>query len=121
MSKSTRVEVGSSRKYDTDEKKRIVAEYRAASDTTGRNAVLRRYGTFQQSMSRWGAQIDAGTLGVRAKPAKGRNKDKDRARALEKQLARSRERVATLEELVAAQGKVLALTSGVVVSAPDGL
>ena len=108
--KSTRVDVRERRSFSIDERRRIVAEYRAASRTE-RGEVLRRNGVYQQAVWRWGRQIDAGTLGTTrpGPPATGKDPAKVRVRELEEQLARSKERVTVLEELVTAQGKCLAL------------
>lgn len=106
---STRVDVRKRRSFTDEDKRRIVAEYRAAiASGEGGGVVLRREGLFQSVVHRWGVKIDAGTLGVRAVPA-GRDPAKARVRELEEQLARARARVDTLEELVTAQGKCLAL------------
>ena len=81
---STRVEVRTRRRFTIDDKRRIVAAYR---------------------------QIDDGTLGTtRPGPAPtGRDQAKVRVRELEAQLKTARSKIATLEELVTAQGKCLAL------------
>lgn len=106
---STRVDVRKRRSFTDEDKRRIVAEYRAAiASGEGGGVVLRREGLFQSVVHRWGVKIDAGTLGVGAAPS-GRDPAKARVRELEAQLARARARVDTLEELVTAQGKCLAL------------
>lgn len=66
---------------------------------------------YQSHVSKWGRQIDDGTLGtVRPGPAAtGKDPAKVRVRELEAQLRRAREKISTLEELVTAQGKCLAL------------
>ena len=108
---STRVEVRTRRRFTIDDKRRIVAAYRAATDSTGRGEVLRREGIYQSHVSKWGRQIDDGTLGTkRSGPAPtGRDQAKVRVRELEAQLKTARSKIATLEELVTAQGKCLAL------------
>ena len=108
---STRVEVRTRRRFTVDDKRRIVAAYRAATDSTGRGEVLRREGIYQSHVSKWGRQIDDGTLGTaRPGPAPtGRDQAKVRVRELEAQLKTARSKIATLEELVTAQGKCLAL------------
>lgn len=110
---STRVDVRERRSFSNSDKQRIVTEYRAAiASGEGGGVVLRREGIYQSLVHRWGCLIDAGTLGVprRRGPAPaGKDPAKVRVRELEEQLARSRARVSTLEELVTAQGKCLAL------------
>lgn len=108
---STRVEVRTRRRFTVDDKRRIVAAYRAATDSTGRGEVLRREGIYQSHVSKWGRQIDDATLGTaRPGPAPtGRDQAKVRVRELEAQLKTARLKIATLEELVTAQGKCLAL------------
>lgn len=109
---STRVDVRGRRSFPDAEKRRIVAEYRAAvASGEGGGAVLRREGIFQSLVHRWGGKIDDGTLGAgRASPTPaGRDPAKVRVRELEAQLARANAKIDTLEELVTAQGKCLAL------------
>ena len=107
------MDVRERRSFSNDDKQRIVTEYRAAiASGEGGGVVLRREGIYQSVVHRWGRHIDDGTLdapgdGVRV-PA-GKDPAKVRVRELEEQLARARERVSTLEELVTAQGKCLAL------------
>lgn len=109
---STRVEVKKPRRsFSVEEKRRIVAEYRAASDSTERGEVLRREGIYQSHVWHWGNKIDDGTLGTtkRGPAPGGKDPVKVRVRQLEAQLAKAKARVETLEELVTAQGKCLAL------------
>jgi transposase len=109
---SVRVEVRDKRVFSEDEKRRIVAEYRAAvADKTGGGAVLRREGIYQSLVWHWGNQIDDDTLGKRRRgPApSGKDPAKVRVKELERQLHRARVQIDTLEELVTAQGKCLAL------------
>jgi transposase-like protein len=108
---STQVKTVQRRRFSVEEKRRIVAEYRAAADGT-RGEVLRREGIYQSAVFRWGQQIDAGTLGGPRKERSGpsRSDQTRQIRALQKRLARAEARNATLEELVAAQGIFLALT-----------
>lgn len=112
MVESTQVKAGERRRFSVEEKRRIVAEYRAAP-AGGRGAVLRREGIYQSAVFRWGRQIDDGTLGApRAAGSSPSGSDQARRiRLLEKRLARAEARNSTLEELVAAQGKFLALTA----------
>ena len=110
---STRVDVRERRSFANDEKRRIVAEYRAAV-ASGRGAggeVLRREGIYQSHVMKWGRQIDDATLGtLRRGPAPtGKDPAKIRVRELEAQLVRANAKIGTLEELVGAQGKYLAL------------
>lgn len=109
---STRVDVRERRSFPDSEKRRIVREYRAAvASGEGGGIVLRREGIYQSLVHRWGRLIDDGLLGTRRPgPAPtGKDPAKVRVRELEVQLARARARVSTLEELVTAQGKCLAL------------
>lgn len=110
VAESVRVEVKARRSFSDSEKRRIVAEYRAAPQNL-KGEVLRREGIFQSNVWNWGNQIDDGTLGTRRRgPARtGRDLAKVRVGELETQLARARQRIATLEDLVTAQGKCLAL------------
>lgn len=109
---STRVDVRRRRTFSDDDKRRIVAEYRAAvASGEGGGVVLRREGLYKSVVRRWGLKIDDGTLGaLRRGPAPtGADASKVRVRELEAQLARAKAQVSTLEELVTAQGKCLAL------------
>lgn len=109
---STRVDVRKPRRsFSVEEKRRIVSEYRDALDSTGRGEVLRREGIYQSHVWKWGRQIDDGTLGARKRGPESTGKDpaKVRVRELEAQLARAKSKISTLEELVTAQGKCLAL------------
>jgi len=109
---STRVEVTRTRRrFSIEDKRRIVADYRAASNSTERGGVLRREQIYQSHVSKWGRQIDDGTLGTKrpGPPATGKDPAKVRVRALEAQLAAAKQKISTLEELVTAQGKCLAL------------
>ena len=109
---STRVDVRERRVFPEAEKRRIVAEYRAAiADGTGGGEVLRREGIYQSLVWNWGNQIDDGTLGRRRPgPAPtGKDPAKVRVRELEGQLERARTKIDTLEELVSVQGKCMAL------------
>jgi len=58
----TRVDTAGRRVFSVAEKRQIVAEYGAAEDQTERGKVLRRWGTYQQNVSRWGREIEADTL-----------------------------------------------------------
>lgn len=107
---SVRVDVKARRVFAEAEKRRIVAEYRAAP-LNEKGEVLRREGIFQSNVWNWGNQIDDGTLGTRRRgPAPtGKDPAKVRVRELEDQLERAKAKIGTLEELVTAQGKCLAL------------
>ena len=110
VAESVRVDVKARRSFSDAEKRRIVAEYRAAPQNE-KGEVLRREGIFQSNVWNWGNQIDDGTLGTRRRGPAPTGKDQGRVRVgeLEAQLARARQRISTLEELVTAQGKCLAL------------
>lgn len=107
---STRVDVRARRVFPESEKRRIVAEYRAAQ-LNEKGEVLRREGIFQSNVWNWGNQIDDDTLGKKRRGPVPTGKDlaKVRIRELEEQLERARAKIGTLEELVTAQGKCLAL------------
>ena len=107
---STRVDVKERRSFSDAEKRRMVAAYRAAP-LSQKGEVLRREGIFQSNVWNWGKQIDDGTLGTkRHGPAPtGKDPAKARVRELEEQLGRAKGKIASLEELVTAQGKCLAL------------
>jgi transposase-like protein len=107
---STRVDVKDRRVFPESEKRRIVAEYRAAP-VSQKGEVLRREGVFQSNVWNWGNQIDDGTLGTKRRgPAPtGKDPAKVRVRELEEQLERAKGKIVSLEELVTAQGKCLAL------------
>jgi transposase len=113
---STRVDVRERRSFSVEDKRRIVAAYRAAIVSgEGGGVVLRREGIYQSLVFKWGQQIDDGTLGTRRRGpmASGKDPAKIRVRELEEQLQRARGKIDTLEELVTAQGKCLALHAGV--------
>ena len=109
---STRVDVRERRSFSTDEKRRIVGEYRhAVACGEGGGVVLRREGIYQSLVFKWGQQIDDGTLGTlrRGPTPTGKDPVKTRVRELEAQLVRARSKIDSLEELITAQGKCLAL------------
>ena len=106
-----RVDTAGRRWFSVGEKRRIVAEYEAAADQRGRGEVLRRWGTYQQNVSRWRREIEAGTLGTKRKgqnPADQVKLRQDLRRA-EERLAAARAENETLKALVRAQGKALGL------------
>ena len=107
----TRVDTAGRRRFTLDEKRRIVAEYGAAVDQTGRGAVLRRWGTYQQNVSRWGREIEAGTLGTKRKGPDPKDQAKLRLqlRRAEQKLEKARAENDTLKALIRAQGKALGL------------
>ena len=112
---STRVDVRERRSFSVEDKRRIVAAYRAAvASGDGGGVVLRLEGIYQSLVFKWGRQIDDGTLGTRRRgpTASGKDPAKIRVRELEEQLQRARGRIDTLEELVTAQGKCLVLHAG---------
>lgn len=116
---STRVDVKERRSFADSEKRRIVAEYRAAVESGRGGEVLRREGIYHSLVWHWGRQIDDGTLGrTRRGPAPtGKDQAKVRVRELEAQLVKARSRIETLQELVDAQGKCLALHGGLRIDA----
>jgi transposase-like protein len=63
---STRVDVRERRSFSVEDKRRIVAAYRAAIVSgEGGGVVLRREGIYQSLVFKWGQQIDDGTLVAR--------------------------------------------------------
>ncbi len=107
----TRVDSAGRRRFTVAEKRQIVDEYTGAADATERGAVLRRWGTYQQNVSRWRREIAAGTLGTKGKGPTPTSQAELRGklRRSEQKLAKAKEEIATLKELVRAQGKALGL------------
>jgi len=106
------------RRFSKAEKAEIVAEYAAASTVTGRGEVLRRWETYQQNVSRWTKEAKAVNGGK--KPAVSAAKLAKQLDAAEAKLVKATDRVALLEELVSAQGKVLGLHAKNAGSPPRG-
>ena len=106
---SVHVEVVPRRVFTVEDKRRIVGEYRAATTTLGRGEVLRKAKIYQPLVSKWAKQIDDGTIGTLRRGPAPPDSAVVRARELEAQLARAKAKIATLESLVTAQGKCLAL------------
>ena len=106
-----RVDTAGRRRFTVGEKRQIVAEYQAATDSTERGVVLRRWGTYQQNVSRWGREIEAGTLGAKSKGPDPKDQAKLRLelRRAQERLAKAEAENETLKELVRAQGKALGL------------
>ncbi len=107
---SSLVEPVRRRRFTKAEKARIVADYEAAGSPTERGIVLRRWGTYQQNVSRWTKEIAMTTKpskAVKLPPAE--SKLVNQLAASEAKLAKANARVELLEELVTAQGKVLGL------------
>ena len=108
----TRVDTAGRRVFSVAEKRQIVAEYAAAEDQTERGKVLRRWGTYQQNVSRWGREIEADTLGKRKpKTVDPGEQAKLRVslRRTEAKLVKAKAEIETLRELIRAQGKALGL------------
>ena len=95
------------RRFTKAQKAVIVAEYAAADTATERGMVLRLYGTFQQNVSRWTKEINMATKPVKTTAAEA--KLAKQLAVAEAKLAKANDQVELLEELVAAQGKVLGL------------
>jgi transposase len=107
---SSLVEPVRRRRFTKAEKARIVAEYEAARSPTERGMVLRRWGTYQQNVSRWTKEIAMTTTPSKAlKLPPAEAKLANQLAAAEAKLAKANAQVELLEELVAAQGKVLGL------------
>lgn len=92
------------RRFTKAEKAVIVAEYTAAGSSVERGMVLRRHGTFQQNVSRWTKELD-----MASKLSQQEVRLAKQLAASEAKLAAANAQVELLEELVAAQGKVLGL------------
>ena len=107
----TRVDTAGRRRFAVGEKRRIVEEYLAADGQTGRGVVLRRWGTYQQNVSRWRREIEAGTLGTRSKGPDPKDQARLRLalRRAEERLVKVRAENETLKALIRAQGKALGL------------
>jgi transposase-like protein len=105
------VDTAGRRRFTADEKRQIVEEYEAAEDQTGRGLVLRRWGTYQQNVSRWKREIEAGTLGTKRKGPDPKDQAKLRLelRRGKERLAKERAENETLKKLIRAQGKALGL------------
>jgi len=106
-----RVDTAGRRRFTVAEKRRIVEEYDLAVDSTERGMVLRRWGTYQQNVSRWKREITAGTLGTKTKGPDPKDQARLRLelRRAQERLDKAKTRIETLEELVRAQGKALGL------------
>ncbi|MFV0259317.1 MAG: hypothetical protein ACK5PP_12820 [Acidimicrobiales bacterium] len=106
-----RVDSAGRRSFTVAEKRQIVDEYSRAVDAAGRGAVLRRWGTYQQNISRWRREIAEGTLGTKRKgpDPKSQAELRGKLRRSEEKLAKARAEIETLKELVRAQGKALGL------------
>jgi len=108
---STLVEPVRKRRFTKTEKAQIVAEYGAAVSPTERGIVLRSWGTYQQSVSRWTKEIAMTTRSSKAVMKVSRSEARlvKQLAALEAKLVKANARVELLEELVVAQGKVVGL------------
>jgi transposase len=98
------------RRFDVDQKLRILEEYESAATPEARGAVLRREGIYSSHISGWRQQRDA--AGKAALARKRGPKPNPQARELER-LRRENERLlkrtAQLEKIVEVQGKMQAL------------
>lgn len=106
---STLVEPVRRRRFTKAEKAVIVADYAAAATPAERGMVLRRHGTFQQNVSRWTKELNVAAKPKTSKLSPGEVKLAKQLAAAEAKLAEAMSEVELLEELVAAQGKVLGL------------
>ena len=122
MGMETRVDSAGRRRFSVDEKRRVVAEYEGAEDQVGRGVVLRRWGTYQQNVSRWRGEIEAGTLGTRKKGPDPKDQAKLRLelRRVEGRLVKARAENETLKKLIRVQGKALGLHAETVDSPEPG-
>lgn len=96
-------------RFTKNEKAQIIADYDQATTPTERGIVLRKWGTYQQNVSRWKREDQMTTKKRAPKPSPTDTRLLKQNAALEKKLAASQDRVSLLEELVQAQGKVLGL------------
>ena len=98
------------RRFDVEQKLRILEEYESAATPEARGAVLRREGIYSSHISAWRQQRDAG--GKAALTRKRGPKPNPQARELQR-LRRENERLlkrtAQLEKIVEVQGKMQAL------------
>lgn len=106
-----RVDTAGRRRFTVAEKQQVVGEYDLAVDSTERGMVLRRWGTYQQNVSRWKREISAGTLGTKTKGPNPKDQARLRLelRRAQERLGKAKARIEALEELVRAQGKALGL------------
>ncbi len=102
---STQVHPTKRGRFTRNEKAQIIADYDQATTPTERGIVLRKWGTYQQNVSRWKRENQMS----RPKRTPADTKLAKQLATAEKKLAKATDRVNLLEELVEAQGKVLGL------------
>ena len=117
---STRVKPAGRRRFTKAEKAQIIADYDAATTPTERGIVLRKWGTYQQNVSRWTKEQAVAKPDHEAHQTARENKLAKQLAETEKKLAASNDRVELLEELVEAQGKVVGLHAKNAGSPPPG-
>lgn len=105
------VEVRTPRRYDASYKLRILKELDDASELGEAGRILRREGLHSSLIVRWRRQRAEGALaGVQGgKPGRKASKVSAEVKRLQRENERLLERLAVIEELVEAQGKVSAL------------
>lgn len=106
------VEVRSPRRFDPKYKLAVLDELDAATEPGEVGRILRREGLYSSLIVHWRRQRDAGALAGVTDKKRGRKKvsqERLELMRLREENERLRERLATIEELVDAQGKVSAL------------
>ena len=104
-------EVKTRRRYDAKYKLRILEELDAVTVRGGIGRILRREGLHSSTVTKWREKRAAGALAGVTGRKPGRKSDEAAAelKRLKDENERLLERLATIEELVEAQGKVSAL------------
>lgn len=108
------------RRYTAAYKQRILAEYEQL-DRAGKGALLRREGLYNQLISHWRKQRDAGASEALERPV-GRPKADPRDRQIAKlqaENARLEAELATTRTVVEVQGKLSALLDQLATSGPN--
>jgi len=108
------------RRYPAEYKQRILAEYEQL-DRAGKGALLRREGLYNQLISHWRRQRDAGAVEAVERPV-GRPKADPRDRQiakLEAENARLTAELAKTRTVVEVQGKLSALLDQLATSSPN--
>jgi transposase len=108
------------RRYTAAYKQRILAEYEQL-DRAGKGALLRREGLYNQLISHWRKQRDAGPSEALERPV-GRPKADPRDRQIAKlqaENARLEAELATTRTVVEVQGKLSALLDQLATSGPN--
>lgn len=108
------------RRYSAEYKQRILAEYEQL-DRAGKGGLLRREGLYNQLISHWRRQRDAGASEALDRPV-GRPKSDPRDRQiarLEAENGRLEAELAKMRTMVEVQGKLSALLDQLATSSPN--